>query len=219
MKKQVQRFRARLEKGDPALGWTVVRIPFVPAEVWPERVRGRVQGSIAGLSFRSSLLPDAALGAQVILVNKAMQKGAGVTLGDEVEVLLEPDLAERPAELPDALDSLLNEAEGLRAFYESLSESARREIAKWIDGVKSEASRQKRSVQMAERLLSTMEAELELPPAIMRVFKQRPKAAMGWSKLTLTQRRNELMGVFYYQGAEAREKRIQRLCDVAEKKA
>ena len=41
----------------------------------------------------------------------------------------------------------------------------------------------------------------------------------GWEKMTPVQRRNGLMAVFYYQTPEAREKRVQKLCDEAEKKA
>jgi len=33
------------------------------------------------------------------------------------------------------------------------------------------------------------------------------------------QRRQHLLGVFYYQSPEAREKRVGKLCDEAEKKA
>ncbi|MFC6644050.1 YdeI/OmpD-associated family protein [Granulicella cerasi] len=215
----MQRFTARLEKGDLSLGWTVVRVPFDPAEVWPKRLRQRVRGTINGFAFRSSLLPDTSLGGLIVLVNKAMQSGGQVALGAEAEFVLEPDLEARPISLPDELDVLLDDAEGLRAFYEALSETARRQLGQWIEDVKSEASRIKRAEQTAERLLNTMEAEMELPPAILNAFRARPKAKAGWPRLTETQRRGELMGVFYYQSPESRAKRIQKLCDLAEKKA
>jgi len=37
--------------------------------------------------------------------------------------------------------------------------------------------------------------------------------------MTPLQRRGELMAVFYYQASEAREKRVGKLCEVAEKRA
>ena len=77
----------------------------------------------------------------------------------------------------------------------------------------------RRASQMAERLLSTTEAEKELPPAIAAAFRKRPKARAGWEQLTPAQRRSELLGVFYYQTPEARERRIGKLCDAAEKRA
>jgi uncharacterized protein YdeI (YjbR/CyaY-like superfamily) len=93
----------------------------------------------------------------------------------------------------------------------------RREIGKWITGVKSDDARMRRAEQMAERLLAAMEAERELPPVIELAFRLRPKARSGWSRMTPTQRRSELLGVFYYQTSEARQRRVEKLCAVAEK--
>jgi len=64
-----------------------------------------------------------------------------------------------------------------------------------------------------------MEAEIELPPLIQAAFRARPKARAGWAKMTPTQRRGELMAVFYYQTPEARQKRLGKLCQAAEKRA
>lgn len=221
-----QSFRATLEKGDRALGWTIARVPFDPPTLWTEMIRLRVQGTINGHAFRTSLFPDAESGGFYLLVNHAMQKGAGVRLGQMADFTLAPDLEPRPAELPDELAAILDEASDdadgdgmtLRSFYDSLSEYRRREIGKWIAQPKSQESRLKRCEQFAERLYATMEAERELPPAIRAAFRARPKAAAGWPKLTPTQRRNELMAVFYYQSPEARTKRIAKLCDLAETK-
>ncbi len=222
MKKSVleQGFEAALEKGDRALGWTIARVRFDPAEVWPKRVRLRVKGTINGFAFRTSLFPEEGKqGSYYLLVNHAAQKGGKVKLGQVAKFTLEPDLDPRPAELPDELDTLLDEADGLREWYDALSEYTRREIGKWILGVKSDEARMRRAQAMAERLLATMEAEVELPPALVKAFARRPKAREGWARMTDVQRRNGLMAVFYYQTPEAREKRIGKLCDEAEKRA
>jgi uncharacterized protein YdeI (YjbR/CyaY-like superfamily) len=94
----------------------------------------------------------------------------------------------------------------------------RREIGKWIALAKGDEARRNKCEQMAERLLSAMEGEKELPPIIAVAFRRRPKAKAGWEKMTKVQRRQQLLGVFYYQSPEAREKRVQKLCDEAEKK-
>jgi uncharacterized protein YdeI (YjbR/CyaY-like superfamily) len=217
---RVKSFRAVLEPLGPALGWTIARVPFEPAKVWKQMVRLRVRGEVNGFAFRTSLFPPGqGQAGYFLLVNKAMQRGGDVRLGEMAEFRLEPDLEERAAELPDELAVLLDEVEGLRAWYDELTEYTRREIGKWIAGVKSDVSRMKRAEQMAERLLATMEAEVELPPVIAAAFRRRPKARLGWEKMTPLQRRNELMAVFYYQTPEAREKRLGKLCDAAEKKA
>lgn len=212
-----QRFRAALEKGDRALGWTIARVPFDPAATWKKMVRLRVRGTVNGFAFRTSLFPDAR-GGFYLLVNKATQTGGHARLGQEAEFTLEPDLETRAAELPDELAVLLDEVEGLRAWYDELTEYTRREIGRWVCGVKSVEARMRRAEQMAERLLATMEAEVELPPVIVAAFRMRPKAKAGWEKMTPLQRRRELMGVFYYRTPEARLRRVEKLCDAAQKK-
>ena len=220
MSKTMQSFEATLEKGARALGWTIARVLFDPAKVWPERVRLRVKGTINGFAFRTSLFPEEGKQASYyLLVNQAAQAGGKAKLGHVARFTLEPDLDPRPAELPDELDALLDEADGLREWYDALSEYTRREIGKWVLGVKSGQARIRRAQQMAERLLATMEAEVELPPALSKAFAKRPKVREGWAKMTDVQRRNGLMAVFYYQTPEAREKRIAKLCDEAEERA
>ena len=208
-------FRATLEKDTRSLGWTVARVPFDPAAAWKQMVRLRVRGDINGFAFRTSLFPDAR-GGFYLLVNRAMQQGAAVSLGDTAAFRLAPDLDPREAELPDELAVLLDQEHGLRSWYNSLTEYMRREIGKWINDIKSDEARLRRAEQMAERLLATMEGERELPPAIAAAFRARPKARAGWAKMTPTQRRGELMAVFYYRTVDARERRIEKLCDAAE---
>ena len=215
---KVMKFEAVLEKsGVRSLGWTIVRVPF-GLEDLGTMVRLRVRGEVNGFAFRTSLFPDAR-GGFYLLVNRAMQVGAGVALGEAAEFRLEADLEPREAELPDELAVLLDEEPGLREWFGELTEYMRREIGKWVVGVKSDEARMRRAEQMAERLLATMEGERELPPVVEAAFRARPKARAGWGRMTPVQRRGELMAVFYYQTPEAREKRVGKLCDEAEKKA
>ncbi|HEX4156768.1 MAG TPA: YdeI/OmpD-associated family protein [Acidobacteriaceae bacterium] len=213
----LKRFRAVLEKDHTALGWTIARVPFDPAKAWPNRVRQRVRGEVNGYAFRTSLFPEAG-GGFFLLVNREMQREAGVALGATAEFSLQPDLEPRPAELPDELAALLEEEPGLLAWYEGLSEYMRREIGKWVGGAKTEETRMRRAQQMGERMLATMEAERELPPVIARAFRARPKAKAGWEKMTVAQRRGQLFGVFTYQTPEARERRVGKLVEAAERR-
>jgi len=218
MAEKNQKFSARLEKGDKALGWTIARVPFDPSKVWKKMLRLRVQGTVNGFAFRTSLFPQTG-GGFYLLVNAAMQRGGKTVSGAVAEFTLLPDMEERPAELPDELSVLLEEEPGLREWYDELTEYTRREIGKFILAAKSDEARLHRAEQAAERMLQAMEGEKELPPVIAAAFRKRPKAKAGWAKLTPTQRRHELMAVFHYQSPESREKRVGKLCDMAEKKA
>ena len=216
----VKTFKATLEKGLYVIpDWTMVRLPFDPHDAWPNMIRLRVCGSVDGVEFRTSLFSAADGSGYLLMVRASVQRAAGLRHGSVGEFVVRADLEPRPAELANELSMLLDEEEGLREYYDSLSEAMRREIGKWLAGVKSEAAQRKRCEQMAERLMLAMEAERELPPLLAAAFRRRPRAKGGWAKMTQTQRRQHLLGVFYYQTPEARERRVEKLCDEAELRA
>ncbi len=98
--------------------------------------RLRVRGEINGFAFRTSLFPlPGNQSGHFLLVNKSMQAAAGVRVGMEADILLEPDLEERPAATPAELKAAFRGRPDLLRYTEALSESTRREIAKWIAGV------------------------------------------------------------------------------------
>jgi hypothetical protein len=224
MANKPKQFKAILERGREGLGWTIARLPFDPHKTWTKMLRLRVCGKVLcpkgrEVEFRTSLFPvPGETGHYLLLVNNRVQREAGISAGSVAEFVLEADLEPRPAELPDELAALLDDEPGLRDFYDSLSESMRREAGKWITNVASDATRMKRAEQMAERLLGAMEGEQQLPPIIVVAFRKRPKARIGWERMTPLQRRQQLLGVFYYQSVEARERRVEKLCDEAEKR-
>ena len=50
---------------------------------------------------------------------------------------------------------------------------------------------------------------------IEAAFRRTPAARRGWEAMTVTQRRGHLMGVFYYQSPEARERRVEKMVEEA----
>ncbi len=204
-----------LEAGRPSgLNWTIVRVPFDPAGAWPVRNRLRVKGSINGFAFRTSLFGSSQEG-HILLVNKAMQKAAGAALGSMVNVVLEPDLEERTAVVPVELAKIFKQDRALRQWFGELNYSARKDINNWIGGVKTAEARVRRAEQVAERMLLAMEGERELPPLLQIAFRRQPLAQRGWAAMTPIQRRSHLLGIFYYQSPEAREKRAAKAVEEA----
>ncbi len=210
-----KRFRAVLERIGGELGWTVARVPFDVAKAWKKMVRLRVKVEVCGEVFRTSLFADSVHGGHFVLVNKQMQRAAGVKLGGMIDLAVEPDLDEREAWVPAELEALLKEEKALAKWYAKLSQSMRREIAKYIDAVKGAEGRQRRAEQMAERLMLTMEGEQETPPILRAAFQRQPMAKKGWEGMTQVQRRGHLMGIFYYKEGEAREKRAAKAVEEA----
>jgi uncharacterized protein YdeI (YjbR/CyaY-like superfamily) len=201
-------FRTVLEPTGNALRWVIARVPFDPAEVWPIRNGRRVRGEINGFAFRTSLFPESGGKKHVLLVNKKMQSGARAKPGDTAEFRLQPDLKEREAQMPAELAKSLKADRGLRRYFDALSPSMRRDIGRWVSEAKSPEVRQRRADQMAERLLLAMEGEGEAPPILRAAFQRQPAARLGWDAMTRIKKRNHLLGIFYYQTTEGRERRV-----------
>jgi uncharacterized protein YdeI (YjbR/CyaY-like superfamily) len=208
-------FTAVLERDGTALQWIVARVPAQIAKACGRKIRG----DIDGFAFRTTLFPHPRGGGLVVLVNKKMRTAAKVEVGAAVRIRLERDPEERPTETPAELEKELRGDRALRQWYLKLSPSMRREAVKWISEPKSPESRQKRAVKMAERLLQAMEGELEPPPVLRAIFQRQPLARAGWEALTPVQRRNHLLGIFYYETPEARERRAAKAVDEALRRA
>ncbi|MDE3105360.1 MAG: DUF1905 domain-containing protein [Acidobacteriota bacterium] len=189
------------------LGWTVAVLPFDPAVTWKQMVRARVCVEIAGEVFRTSLFPMPGQKARCLVVNGKMQQAAGAGLGQSIEFVIYPDLEKRDPEMPMELAGLLKQEKVLLRWYGQLSDTTRDQIGKWVEAVKSPESRQRRARQMAERLMLAMESERETPPILEAAFRRIPSARAAWQALTPVQRRGHLLGIFYYQTPESREKR------------
>jgi uncharacterized protein YdeI (YjbR/CyaY-like superfamily) len=211
-------FRAVLERMQSRLGWTIVRIPFDVEKVWRTLVRLRVKGEINGFPFRTSLFP-ARTGGHILLVNKKMQEGGDVREGMSAQFRLEPDLEERVAVVPAELKRFFNQDPSLYKWFKQMNYSTRSEIGKWIVQVKSAEARARRAEQLAERLLAVMDAERELPPVLQLAFARDARAREGWNRMSPTQRRRQLLAIFYYRTPEARARRIEKTLEEASARA
>src|SRR5713226_6817083 len=207
-------FKAALERMPSNLGWVIARIPLDVPKVWGTRSRLRVKGEINGFAFRAALFPTGK-GYHCLLVNKRMQIGGNAAPGDTAQFRLVPDTEKRVATVPAELQRILNEDRSFRRWFDQLTFSMRKWICDWVTSVKSPEARLRRAEQVAEQLLSTMEAELDLPPVLKLAFARDPRAYKGWQSMTPLQRRGHLLGIFYYRSPEARDRRIAKMLEDA----
>jgi uncharacterized protein YdeI (YjbR/CyaY-like superfamily) len=212
-------FTVLLEPDGTALKWVIARVPFDIAKAWPVRNGRRVRGEIAGFAFRTSLFPDARRGGYYLLVNKTMQSGSNSRVGSRVKIWLEPDLAERPVSLPPELVRALNADRQIRKLFDSMSDSRRREFGKFADQPKTAAGRTNRAEKIAEMLMQALDGQHEPPPLLRALFQRHPGSRDAWFALTPAQRRSHLLGIFYYETAEARERRATKAIEAALKTA
>jgi len=200
-------FAAVLEPAAGRLRWVIVRVPFQVAKVWGKKGQLRIQGEINGFAFGSTLFPTGK-GEHFLIVNKKMQAGGKTAPGLTAKFRLQPDTTPRLAAPPSKeLLRELAQSRRLQKFYESLSNSTRRDIAAWIAQGKQEATRRRRAQQLAVRLMETMEAERELPPMIELAFRQNPRAREAWERMSASHRRAHLLAIFYYREPESRMRR------------
>lgn len=216
-KRIAKSFKATLERMQGNLGWVIIRIPFDVEKVWGVR-RVRVKGEINGFAFRSTLFPTAG-GCHFLLVTKRMQSGAYVRAGDNAQFRLEPDLEARKAIIPVELKRAFSHDRALQRWFDNMSFSMRRWICSEVALPKNVETRVRRAERIAEQLMATMEAEMELPPILKAAFARDPRAFEGWQKMTPTQRRYTLLSIFYYRSPESRERRITRMLEEAAARA
>lgn len=201
-------FRATLERMPGNLGWVIIRVPLDVPKIWGKRGQLKVKGDINGHAFRTSLFPTGK-GTHYLLVNKKMQRGAGVRPGMTAHFRMEPDTEERVVQVPAELERALQQSKRLEKYYASFNYSTRREIAKWIGEGKQVGTRRRRAEQMAVRLMETMEAERgDLPPVLRLALERNPQARAGWERMPRSQRRFHLLGISGYRNPESRARRV-----------
>jgi uncharacterized protein YdeI (YjbR/CyaY-like superfamily) len=217
-KSPAKSFTAILEREHSGLGWVIARIPFDVQKAWKMRGRVKVCGEINGFAFRTTLFSDGK-GGHFLLVNKKMQKGGRVVAGTPGKFRLEPDTALREINVPAELKKFLAEDREMREWFGKLSFSFRKYLSTQITDVKSAEARSRRAEQTAELILATMEGEREVPPILQAAFARDGRARVGWNLMTPTQRRGNLMAIFYYKSPESRAKRLAKVIQEAVQKA
>ena len=205
---QAKTFEAVLERTTDRLRWVIARIPIDLAKIWGKRGQLKVQGEINGFAFTATLFPDGQ-GHHFLIVNKKMLSGGKTAAGLTAKFRLQPDTTPRITISPPAeLLRELGQSKRLLKFFESLNPSRRNDIAKWVAEPKGEEARRRRSLQIAERLMETMEAERELPPIMQLAFRQNPRAREKWEQMSPSHQRAHLFGIFYYRTPKARARRV-----------
>jgi hypothetical protein len=141
-----KRFTADLERAGTSSA--MLPIPFDVKEAFG-RARPPVRVTIRGHTWRTT--PAVYGGVSYIGLNKEVRAAAGVDVGDRVRVELELDTEPRTGELPRDLQTALEKG-GLRAAFEALSFTHRREYVEWVEGAKRADTRTRRVAETVRRV-------------------------------------------------------------------
>jgi len=120
------------------------------ADVGEGAKRFPVVATVNGYTWRTSV---ARMGGEFVVgLNREVRHDAGVEAGQQVDVVLELDLAPRTAEVPDALAAALATDPRAKAAFERMSFTHRKEYARWIAEAKREETTRRRVVQALEMI-------------------------------------------------------------------
>ena len=142
------RFQARLQEHG---GGSFVDMPRELSERLGGRARIPVRGTLNGLAFRGSTMPTGD-GGHCLGFRKDQRAAAGVEIGDLVDIEVERDEGERTVELPPELEAALEAEPDLRAAFERLSYTDRRERALAVASAKRPETRERRLASLLQHL-------------------------------------------------------------------
>ncbi|MBW3622091.1 MAG: YdeI/OmpD-associated family protein [Armatimonadetes bacterium] len=140
------RFKTTLVPSDTG---AYIEIPFDPNEVWGEKERHHITGSIEDHTIRGCL--ESRRGGFILSLGPAWLRGFEGDAGAEVEVVLAPEGPQLDTLSPDILAALDPEPEA-KAFFLSLASFYRKNYVRWIESAKRPETRSKRITEMVELL-------------------------------------------------------------------
>lgn len=122
---ETHRFRSVIEAARG--GGAVARVPLDVARAIGGLKQLRIFGTVNGVPYKSSTMPYR--GDFYMGIHKQTREAAGVEIGDDVEIELTRDDSPRVLELAPELEAALAADAELRARFDGLSFSRRRELA------------------------------------------------------------------------------------------
>jgi Bacteriocin-protection, YdeI or OmpD-Associated/Domain of unknown function (DUF1905) len=126
-------FRSRIEAaraGTATGGGAAAKIPDELVKPLGGLKQMRMDAKLNGIAFKTSTMPYR--GGFYVGVHKAVREQAGVVFGDEVDIELTRDESPRTFEMAPELDAALATEPGLRARFDALSYTNRKEMSESI---------------------------------------------------------------------------------------
>jgi len=132
-------------RGIVALGGKTATGIEVPAAVLTALGPGKrlpVTVNVGGHSYRTTVAPMG--GAYFVPLSAEHRTAAGVAAGDEIDVEIVLDTAERTVDVPPDLLEALDRAGAARRAFDALSYTRRKEWARLVESAKTPETRQRR---------------------------------------------------------------------------
>ena len=129
---------------------TAIEVPAEVMDVLNAGKRPKVVVYVNGYTYRSTVAVME--GQTLIPFNAAHRKASGVAGGEVHDVMVELDTTPRTVEVPADLATALTDRPRARAFFDSLSYTHRKEIARALTSAKKQDTRDRRLARILEDL-------------------------------------------------------------------
>lgn len=148
----------QFDKKGEKTGWTYLAIAAdVAHELKPNcKVGFRVKGKVDAVDFAGISLHPMGEGNFILPLKKELQKMIAKRKGAVVNLIIEED-KDFKYELPEDLETCLNDEEGLSSQFFSMPKSHQNYFIRWINEAKTEPTRVKRLTQTVEAMLKKMD--------------------------------------------------------------
>jgi hypothetical protein len=137
-----QTFRGAVDMPEANGATSFLEVPAETVEALGAGKRPPVSVTLNGYTYRSTVAVYS--GRYYLPVRKEVREGARITPGEPLDVSIALDSAPRTVEVPDDLSASLDADPQLRAAFDALSYSHKKEYVEWITGAKREETRRQR---------------------------------------------------------------------------
>ena len=141
-----QRFTTTIVKSGSK---TLILLPFDPNDIWGDKQRHHVAGSVNGFAVRGSLGCDQT--QHFLPLGAAWRRDRGLDAGARVDVVLSPEGPQLADMSPDVAGALDAEPQA-KAFFEALASFYRKNYIRWIESAKRPETRSARISEMIRLL-------------------------------------------------------------------
>jgi uncharacterized protein YdeI (YjbR/CyaY-like superfamily) len=143
-----QRFSTRLKGYDLKGSTTFVFVPEAVMVAFAPRRRVPVKATVNRYAYRTTIV-DMGKGP-CFAVNKTVREATGIARDDRIDVTVELDVEARTVDVPDYLAKALGKR--LRATFDAMAYSHRKEYVDWIAAAKQDETRARRVGKVIEKL-------------------------------------------------------------------
>lgn len=149
--KLVFAFTSRVVRIDQGMPYHALPVPDRAAVAWKKAKIRRLVGAVNGHAVKRALQSHRD-GDSFIIVNRDFMQEAGLALHAPARVELKPDPEPTRLDLPEEFRLALQQDPAARQRWDTFTLGRRRSLLVYITGAKTEATRIKRSVELATKI-------------------------------------------------------------------